>query len=92
MIRADYSRLAADGQQALLRELLEEIDSICTQSGAFADNETYRELFRAARKHVGMAYLKKFSLTQSYSRTMRESFLAGPTSNFTLSLCLTVKG
>jgi hypothetical protein len=59
MIRAEYSRLAADGQETLLRELLDEIDSIRTQSGAVADNETYRELFGAARKHVGMAYLPK---------------------------------
>lgn len=59
MIRADYSRLGDEDQVTLLRELTEEIDSIRTQSGAITTDEVYRELFAAARKHLGMAYLSK---------------------------------
>jgi hypothetical protein len=59
MIRAEYSRLAVEDQGILLQELTQEIDSIRTQAGALAGDEVYRELFAAARAHVGMAYLSK---------------------------------
>jgi hypothetical protein len=82
MIRAEYSRLAAYGQQALLRELLAEIDSIRTQSGAVADNDSYRELFRAARKHVGMAYLSKLFIDSKLFSNYERVFPRWPNVKF----------